>query len=370
MKRVVCCIFVLISIVLSPCTKAFAVEISVPVETHNVFEEDIFMTYEESLELFRWNGSKFLLKDKFKPVKSKLLKERFYDRLYRIEGETYEFKDLYGTGETYTLPVYTIGKMYFPIVGNGSMFNEWDNIISKTFAEAIAENEKNNYHSITRTTKLGASPDYIIILFCNSETKKYDPKKDIGIAIKTYYWSEAYHVEDYTYPSEDEYYAMYSKGTSKPTATPTPKPTVTPTPEPTATPTPEPTATPTPEPTAIPTPEPTATPTPEPTATPTPEPTATPTPKPTATPTPEPTATPTPEPTATPTPDGAGTDGTVQDGETPGSSDATPEETEPVDGPEVTTQKGRTLLYVLIATVVVVLAGCVAAVMCVRKKKK
>ena len=70
-----------------------------------------------------------------------------------------------------------------------------------------------------------------------------------------------------------------------------------------------------------------------------------------------------------PTPDGAGTDEAVQDGETPGQVDITPDETEPVDGPEVTTQTGRPLLYGLIAVAAVVLVGCVLAVVCVRKKK-
>ena len=376
MKKFLGCILVFISILLSPSSKAFALEINVPVEPYDVFESDIFMTYEEGLELFRWNGSKFILKDRFKTFESKLLKERFYDRLYRIDGETYNFKDAFGTGNTYTLPVYTFGHAPIPISEGTKKYNAWIKIITHCVADAIREIEGAGI-PCRYITNGGNGCAYSVILFLDEDTGEFDSTKNIGIAIKTLYYSP-FDTSSYTYPTEDEYYAMLSgssgtkpttTATPKLTATSTPKPTATPTPEPTATPTPEPTATPMPEPTATPTPEPTATPTPEPTATPTPEPTATPTPEPTATSIPEPMATPTPELTATPTPDGAGTDEAVQDGETPGQIDIMPDETEPVDGPEVTTQTGRPLLYGLIAVAAVVLVGCVLAVVCVRKKK-
>ena len=145
-----------------------------------------------------------------------------------------------------------------------------------------------------------------------------------------------------------------------PTPTPTPTPVPTDTPEPTPTPTPVPTDT--PEPTPTPTPVPTDT--PEPTPTPTPVPTDTPEPTPTPTPvptdTPEPTPTPTPVPTDTPEP-------------TPTPTPAPTDTPEPTPTPTPTPLMARTIngvplsiLFLLLALVLIVIAMLIAVV---RKKR-
>ncbi len=327
MKRIVLLFLIILGVAILPSQTAFAKDINRPVDTNNTYES-VFVTFNEYNQLFLDNGNQnFSLLKRFKPYYNKILTERFYNRIYKVEGETTELKI---DGNTYEVPVYTAGKIYIQNtirkeLGGFDRPNFTFDILD-CFSEAIElnENVKSKVVRFGFIDNVGG-PSYYYVIFQTNENE-FNPDKDVVFCLKT---KVVYYVDlDYTYPTEDEYFEMYSKGsqpkataTPKPKATATPKPTATPTPEPTATPTPEPTATPTPEPTATPTPEPTSTPTPEPTATPTPEPTATPTPKPTATPTPEPTATPTPEPTDAP--DEPENDGQVQDGEMPGESDAT-----------------------------------------------
>lgn len=294
----VCCLFTVVC--LMPKNTAYAKEnpLNRPIATEDVMNETLF-TYEEFLELYQaYNSGSHYLKEKFKPYESKILKEKFYDTLYRIEGEYYNYFDF--TLGYFELPVYSVGNLYYSTdnkYDNSKRELGWRRALWNQFGEAIKQHEKINCKSISGTNLIDDGYYYIVLLFQTKD--KFNPETDIGIAIKTNMYWKISSPEGYTYPTEDELYEYYSgsKGkvtpTSVPTSTPTPVPTSTPSPIPTSTPTPVPTSTPTPEPTA--TPVPTATPTPEPTATPVP--TATPTPEPTATPVP--TATPTPEPTAT-----------------------------------------------------------------------
>ena len=387
MKKIICFVLVLLFVALTPKSNAYALDLSayVPNDTNNAYENEVFMTYEESLSFFEWDCDLYWLKECYQPTKirSELVKERFFDRLYRVEGEYYDFLDLI-TGEKARVPLYTIGKLYFPKENPQRQYDYWPLAIANEFNKAISVVEKPSYDKTRSVTYLFPGTNYMVFLYLDPETKKYNPDTCIGIAIQFDYvtYSDPSEIPaDYTYPTSDEYYAMYSgKSSSKPTATPVPTATPTPkptaTPVPTATPTPEPTATPvptatptpkptaTPEPTATPTPEPTATPVP--TATPTPEPTATPVP--TATPTPEPTAT--PVPTATPTPEPAATpdvsenEGEPQDGNTTGKDDAAQDNTDS----RVTEQKGSSLLYIIMATIVVGLV--IGAIVTVRVKKR
>ncbi len=295
MKKLFILILVALGVILLPCQKAFAKDINRPVDTNNTYES-VFVTFNEYNQLFLDNGNqKFSLLKRFKPYYNKILTERFYNRIYRIEGETTEL-EMYG--KTYEVPVYTAGKIYIQNTIRKEVKNfDYCNFtldILQCFGEAVELNENVESECICFDfiDNVGG-PSYYYVIFQTNENE-FNPDKDVVFCLKT---KVVYYVDlDYTYPTEDEYFAYFSNGSSKPTSTP--KPTVTPIP--TSTPTPEPTATPTPVPTATPTPVPTATPTPEPTATPTPVPTATPTPVPTATPTPIPEATVTPKPTTNP----------------------------------------------------------------------
>ena len=377
LKLMICFVVVALFVVIAPSFKAYALGIDRPVATEDISNETMF-TYDECLEIYRRTSSHSLyLKDKFSPYYDKYLRERFYEKIYRVEGETYTYRNAYfGTLE---LPLYQTGKFYYPTTidkvedshNENRKIAGWKSMLLWEFAEAIARAENIKYTSYSGAARVGVE-SYFIIIFENEE--KFDPTKNVGVAIKTDFVFSYKDLPDYTYLSEDELYEYYSKGSSnskpkatatpKPKATATPKPTVTPTPESTATPTPEPTATPTPEPTATPTLEPTATPTLEPTATPIPEPTATPTPEPTATPTPEPTATQTPEQTTEPTDisDAPGNDGEMQDGETQGEGDdvsSSPANEEVrIDG------------KVIVISAVIIGAIVIALVMFFKKKKR
>ena len=256
------CIF-LATILFSPKT-AFALDIDRPADTNDTINTETFMCYEEFLQFFNLSGRKsFNLKDKFKPYHEKILKERFYDKIYRLEGETYNYFD-FALGDI-ELPVYAIGQIYFPYKSlpldtKGDLLNGFRSELWLQFGFAIGQEENFNYDSIKGVTILDSGYMYIIVLL-ESKSGEYNEDNDIGIAIKTKL-NLHYDSLDYTYPTEAEYLAMYSN--SKPKATTAPKVTKAPkstaTPIPTATPTPEPTATPVP--TAAPTPEPTIIPVP------------------------------------------------------------------------------------------------------------
>jgi len=302
-----CCLFAVAC--LTPRNTAFAKEnpLNRPIATEDVMNETLF-TYEEFLELYQaYNSGSHYLKEKFKPYERKILKEKFYDKLYKIEGEYYNYLDF--TLGRFELPVYTVGDLYYSSdnkYNNSKRKLGWERALWNQFGEAIKQEEKINCKSIRGTNEIKGGYYYIVLLF---ETNgDFNPETDIGIAIKTNMYFKISSPDGYTYPTEDELYEYYSGSKGKvtttpvPTSTPTPVPTSTPTPVPTSTPTPVPTSTPTPVPTSTPTPVPTSTPTPVPTSTPTPVPTSTPTPVPTSTLAPVPTSTPTPIPTSTATP--------------------------------------------------------------------
>jgi len=293
MKKNICFILLGIILFLTPCTHALAKGIDVPIDTSNTLET-VFFTFDEFLELYSYNGKRtFYLKEEFLPYKNKIFKERFYDRIVRIEGETYE-AEIYG--KSYELPLYTFGKLYIPYLeleGDPSLTKaEWQTQISMILYEAIP-NETNFKWDRIKSKYYPDGARHFYIFWFLSEDGKFDESKDIGIAIETKTLLNYDNCQDYTYPTQEEYYEMFSgKSSSNVSVTPTPLPS--PTEIPTATPTPLPS--PTEMPTATPTPLPS--PTEMPTATPTPLPS--PTEMPTATPTPLPS--PTEMPTATPTP--------------------------------------------------------------------
>ena len=379
MKKILC--FVLVAVVLAFIPGSVAYARGIEVKDTSPITDEIFFTSTEFLELYHFSDVCFFLNDEFKPYQNKILVERYYNRLHKVEGETYEKEIL---GKTYDIPLYAVGDVFILLKDSPSrkVYDDLSRTMRRKIAQEFAETavliEDIDYYSYEFGYDIKDNVDYFTVVTF-SEHGKFDPEKDIAFAVKFRLRSNPDKCAHYEYPSAEEYLKMFS-GSSKPKVTPTPvptntpkpKPTVTPTPKPTATPTPEPTATPTPEPTATPTPEPTATPTPEPTATPTQEPMATPTPEPTATPTPEPTATPTPEPTATPTPeptteptdisDAPGKDGEMQDGETQGEGDdasSSPANEEVrIDG------------KVIVISAVIIGAIIIALVMFFKKKKR